>query len=316
MNESIKKLVHLRERLSNEIQEDYPVTSRVHPLLTFQNCFVKRDDELGFSISGTKFRKYRMLIPYLRQFNEVVVTGGAFSNHVLGITQLLIQNKIQFRLCLKGSPPEVIHGNYFFLLMLVPSSIITWTKEEFVVKNRSNVCVLPEGGALFSSFLGGLSLPIDILRNEETAGLAFEHIFIEAGTGVSAAALLVGLAYLEKKTHCHVLLMAEGEDKFLEQLKNYHASFEDWLSEPCPFPRYFTSARPASAASFGSTNAALFNFIVQTAQIEGLFLDPIYSGKLFFYAKEAIKLLKGNSLIVHSGGALTLTGFQSQIERN
>ena len=303
-----KKYNDLQQRLANHPHEDYPVTSRVHALRSFgKNWFVKRDDELGFSISGTKFRKYRTLIPYLRQFKEVVVTGGAFSNHVLGITQLLIENGIIPKLVLTGSPPKNSVGNYLFLQALVPS--IAWTTE----KVEEGVQVLAEGGSCFISFLGAMSLPLDIVRNEQENGVAFDHVFIEAGTGLSAAALLLGFAYLEKETMCRVLLMADSEAKFLEELARYHAEFEGWLGEKCPFPTRFSCERPSLAPSFGSTNAALFEFLVETARSEGFFLDPIYSAKLFYHAKQKIPYLAGPTLILHSGGALTLSGFQSQL---
>lgn len=93
----IERLHFLQEKIKKEPHADYSFSSRVHALTSFfqaqdTKCYVKRDDELGFSISGSKLRKYRMLLPYLRSqgYLEVVVIGSSFSNHVLGIVQLLI----------------------------------------------------------------------------------------------------------------------------------------------------------------------------------------------------------------------------------
>ena len=76
------------------------------------NCFVKRDDELGFGISGSKIRKYRSLIPWLIQkgIEEVVIIGSSCSNHVLGLSQLLIENKLKPTLFLKGDPSYSLKG--------------------------------------------------------------------------------------------------------------------------------------------------------------------------------------------------------------
>jgi 1-aminocyclopropane-1-carboxylate deaminase/D-cysteine desulfhydrase-like pyridoxal-dependent ACC family enzyme len=42
-----------------------PRQSRIHSLRSFSRgrCYIKRDDELGFGISGTKVRKYLSLLP-------------------------------------------------------------------------------------------------------------------------------------------------------------------------------------------------------------------------------------------------------------
>lgn len=304
----------LQKLLDEEPHENYPAESRVHPLNSFPNCFVKRDDELGFSISGTKFRKYRMLLPHLRGNAEVNVVGGPFSNHVLAITQLLIENGIRPKLYLKGPPPSQMAGNYLYLQMLVNPSEICWIPKSEWPPQLPEQATLPEGAALFPAFLGALTLPLDILRNEREMGIAFDHIFLDAGTGYSAAALLLGLAFLEKKTDVHLLLLAGTEESFCKELRKLHAEFEQWLGKECPYPNSFTCTTPTIAPSFGSTNAALFDFLTHIARTEGFFLDPIYSGKLFYHAHKQIPSLNGNILIVHSGGALTLSGFGNQLD--
>src|SRR5579883_147233 len=136
------KMDVLSIRLDEEPHEDYPTHSRVHPLREFPCVFVKRDDELGFGISGSKFRKYRCLIPQLREKKEVIVLGGPSSNHVLSLTQLLIENGIQPILYLKGPPPVHTGGNFHYLQMLVPSSSIQWIpKADWPPKVPQNTAV-------------------------------------------------------------------------------------------------------------------------------------------------------------------------------
>lgn len=315
--------------------KEYPIHSRIHPLHSFCSntnaaCFVKRDDELGFGISGNKLRKYRTLLPYLidQDCREAILLGGAFSNNLLSLTQLLLENKIFPTLFLLGSEPTHNKGNFLLLKMLVPSSSMHWIPRKWwsevdtyiseYTLNRNDYVIIPEGATLFPAFPGALTLPLDIIQNEQESAFAFEHIFIDAGTGFSAAALLLGFAFLRKPTTCHLLLLADQEEDFLLKLQELHKKFEEWLGEKCPFPTRFRCLRSTLAPSFGSTNSALFNFLIQMARAQGLFLDPVYSGKLFHQAKRVLEKesnLEGNILIIHSGGALTLAGFQEQIEK-
>ncbi len=333
MLETLGPLLFLQNKLAHLPQMPYPVTSRIHALRSFSpssatRCYIKRDDELGWGISGNKFRKYRMLIPQLlaQGYREVVVIGGPFSNHVLAICQLLLENGLTPTLFLRGLPPQKKIGNYLMLHMLLPETAFhfvpkaQWAQLDAhiaaYVAEKTGVGILPEGGALFSAFTGALTLPLDILNNEQEAGQAFDHIFLDVGTGYCAAACLLGWAFIHKRTTCHLAILGGTTADFYQQLHQLHAAFEIWLGVKCPFPDNFHCYPSELAPAFGSTNRQLFHFVIQTARNEGVFLDPIYSGKLFFLAKQLMQdpgRLTGNVLVVHSGGALTLAGFQEQL---
>ena len=68
---------------------------------------------------------------------------------------------------------------------------------------------------------------------------------------------------------------------------------------------------PTTAKGFGSVNKTIKLEIKRLAREEGLLVEPIYSAKLFYEARHKIiqENLQGNILIIHSGGLLTLTGF-------
>ena len=127
---------YLQSKLDEYPQDNYPIHSRVHPLRTFSTertrLFVKREDELGFGISGCKFRKYRTLLPYIRAkgCKEVVLIGGAYSNHIFSLAQLLIENGIRPILLLKGPKPLKNVGNFLFLQMLLPPNSFHWIPKE------------------------------------------------------------------------------------------------------------------------------------------------------------------------------------------
>lgn len=331
----LKALAHLQNKLHACQRMDYSVHSRIHSLDTFcsnseATCFVKREDELSFGISGNKIRKFQTLIPYLINQNcrEAVILGGPYSNNVLSLSQLLIENAIEPTLFLRGNKPNVNKGNFLFLQMLVPPHAMHWIPRKHwneideriksYTSHRENCIVIPEGAAMFPAFPGALSLPLDIVENETQLNQEFDHIFVDAGTGFSAAALLLCFAYLGRKSICHITLLADTESDFKLKLHNWHNQFEKWLGKKTPLPSRYVCTKNMLASSFGATNQALFQFLTQFARKYGFFLDPIYSGKLFHHVKTSLEVhkeIKGNILILHSGGALTLSGFQEQLEK-
>lgn len=325
----------LQKHLECKPQFNYPVQSRVHPLQSFQfpgmNCFVKREDELGFGISGSKIRKYRSLIPWLiiNGFEEVAVIGSASSNHVLSISQLLIENNIKPTLFLRGDPSYSMKGNCVLSSLFIPSSSIYWflkkewheveiKAQEYASSQPHVVFVLPEGGCAPASLPGSLTLAVDIVRNEKEGGIAFDHIFIEAGTGFMASALILGLNWLKSYATVHVLLLADDEDSFYKRLRNCQEMFNDLfdLNEMLsPNPQNFLLHSPELTKGFGQTSPLVFQTIKQMAQEEGFLTDPVYSAKLFCEGKRILssREFNGNILFIHSGGALTLMGFQDEL---
>jgi len=294
-------------------------------------CFLKRDDELSFSISGSKMRKYLSLLPYLKKENiqELFLIGGGYSNNILGLTQLLIENGIKPTLLLRKPADESLQGNRFFIELLVHKNTIHWIdrkKWPLVAETADSLLresvakgikakVIPEGAFLFEAFLGALTLAVDIVDNEIEQQLHFDHLFVDAGTGLQAAALILGMSWLQHKATVHVLLLADQQSIFIEKLHQFHTCFCRHFGEDIPFPTNFCLNKPTNAASFGAVNAKVFDFIVTFARNEGVFLDPIYSAKLIFEGRKIIaeKAIQGNVLFIHSGGGLALSGFQNQI---
>ena len=308
--------------------EAFRLQSRIHRLQWFgrSDIWVKRDDELSFGVSGTKLRKHASIIPALKQkgIEEVVVIGGANSNNVLSAAQTLKENNIKMTPFLLGPPSQKL-GNSKLLSLFVDDSEIHWISRSqwgdcedlvnnYVEKRKAlgvKIFVLPEGAHHPLALPGSLSILVDILRNERESGVCFDHIFIDAGTGMVAQSLLSGAAAIGRKTIFHVVILAGSFEDFQSGLSRVVQYTEEFLDlSPCPLPDYHLYY-PATAKSFGSTNKTIFKEIRRIAREDGILTDPVYSSKLFLTARQTIlnKKFGGNILLIHSGGGLALTGF-------
>lgn len=322
---NIKKL----EELINQYPlEPYSLHSRIHalPSLSTEDRFVllKRDDELSCSISGSKMRKYASLLPFLKsnQVQQCLLIGGAYSNNILGLSQLLIENRIKPILFLRKPGNPKISGNLQWIKILVDEQDIHWIQrdewenvsvqvQDFLTRSHSQELkslVIPEGAFMESALPGAMTLFLDILLNEVENKLIFDHIFIDAGTGLQAIALILAHSWLKSSSEIHVVLIAQKHEEFVECLFSLKKVFEKLFDEQLfELSRYHLYS-PKNASSFGSVNRTLTDYIKAFAKTEGVFLDPIYSGKLILEASKIIKEknLDGNILIVHSGGVLSL----------
>ncbi|BCA95309.1 1-aminocyclopropane-1-carboxylate deaminase [Legionella antarctica] len=295
------------------------LSSRVHKLNCFPgdgvNCYVKRDDELGCGINGSKVRKYSSLTPFLiqKKIRHLIIIAGPQSNNLLAALQVARELQLQITAFLIKPKNLLIQGNFKLSLLFLNEQEIVWVNRDewskveslahdYLDALKEKGFVLNEGASVPEALVGAMSLAEDIMDNEKKMGFNFQHIFVDAGTGFSAAGLLKGLAQLNHQSIIHVLLLADDEQTFNDKLTQ-------WIGMNPPNYQCFY---PSTARSFGSINKTLKDEIKRLAREEGILADPIYSAKLFHEARRLIEIekLKGNVLIIHSGGTLTMPSFE------
>lgn len=300
------------------ISTPWALHSRVHPLNHFPSdsgrCFVKRDDELSCGISGTKLRKYSSLVPYLRNngYQQIFIIGGAYSNNVVGALQLAREMQLKIRLFLLKPWSLSVCGNYKIARLFIDLQDIFWVTRsdwpnvesralEEAQKQTLKTYVLHEGASNEASRSGAMSLASDIIHNEAQLGVQFEHIFIDAGTGFSAAALMEGLYQSRHNAMVHILLLYDSAECFEKKLHQWRMGLHH---KYCCF-------KPYTGRAFGAFNQQLKHEMKKIAVEEGILTDPVYSVKLFHSTRKYIEehSLSGHKLIIHSGGALSVADY-------
>ncbi len=322
----------LTEALARIPVAPFPRHSRIHPLRSFsKGCYVKRDDELGFGISGTKVRKYLSMLPALLKDkpDEAILIGSAYSNHVLSFSQLLRENGIKPILFLLGDASCKRQGNLLYASLMADPGQIHWVSrsqwdgidqiaENFARERRNKkICIVPKGANCTEALPGALTLALDIIRNEEESGIVFDHLIIDSGTGMTVCALALAFAYLQKDTLLHIVQIAGDEEGFHEVLAQRQKDFEVLIGESVPSPTRFKFYPSSIAPSFGAVNAAVFQMIAEIARNEGFLTDPVFTAKMFAEGKKILAEpnIRGNVLFIHSGGGLGLTGFQEEMAK-
>lgn len=318
-------MIPLEELLSQIPQEDYPKQSRIHKL-PFLSCekkkwFIKREDELGFFTSGCKVRKWRTLIPalVLDQVESAILIGSANSSNVLGLTLLLLEKGIK-PLPLLLKPSSDIQGNRLFIeLSLRQTKPIfverkDWPEVETIAASlkesmSTKTAIIPEGSNTKDAFFGALTLALDVVRNEKEQKISFDHIFIDAGTGLQAAALILGLGSMGHKAKLSVLLLDEDHDKFQKTLRHWQSVLKS------DHPLNYQTFVPKGQRGFRPLSESGFKKIVEFARDSGVWTDPLYSGRLITEAPLEAAYFEGNILLIHTGGLNSLFGFNDTLRK-
>ncbi|RYZ57414.1 MAG: hypothetical protein EOP07_09965 [Proteobacteria bacterium] len=285
--------------------------------------WIKRDDELSFTLSGPKYRKFAGLSQAMKASDHVVSWGSARSAFLLGLSQMAKEEGRSLELILLRSTPyqdfgaDILYQNAFAAHSQHWLSREDWPTAAFlanrIAEGRGRTLILPEGGVSPKALAGPMSLALDLTEQSLALGLDFREIWVDSGSGFTAQALILALGTILKNPPLiHVVLCAGKDDDFrqglalrLEEAKNELAL--DWRAAP------FECHKASIGASYGSTPKAVWQKIAKEHQEKGLLLDPIYTAKLmltFEAHRAAHGESPGETLLIHSGGSLNNFGFE------
>ncbi|MDP5172516.1 MAG: hypothetical protein NWR72_19905 [Bacteroidia bacterium] len=306
----------IQDKILSHCITEWIKPQRIHVLRGFQNASVMREDESGFGISGSKRRKLASLIPWIltERFDTVAIIGGSNSNHVVAAAQALLEHGLGVQAFLLKGREGPLTGNAFLIDALIPEEKIIWIDREnwkevaqtattWAAQQPQRVFVLPEGGFCEAALPGAATLPLGLDPSQ------FDHLWMDAGTGLSAIASLLMIGRTSWKLHTHVVLMAGTAEEFVVQLDRASQWWETIFEEAAPLPGAYSLHVPVTARSFGAVNATVWEEVRRLAREEGILADPVYTAKLFLTARELIPHYAGRHLIVHGGGGTGLMGF-------
>lgn len=276
------------------------------------NVYVKRDDLTGLGLGGNKTRKLEFLLADAKAHGAEIVftTGGAQSNHAmltaaaagrLGMKAILILKK-------RGVTGRV--GNQL-LERLMGTDVRFVDTDDYAdiyaemdrVGNELGrpYYKIPCGG---SNALGALGY-VACAKEISDQGMRFDHLICAEGSGGTMAGLALGAKLFLPGTKVYGMMVdTDPFDVVTPRLMREAAALLE--ADVTVSDSDFTlrdMCGPGYAIASAAGNAA----VSLMAQREGIFLDPVYTGKAFAglleMAAEGRFLPEDKVLFLHSGGA-------------
>ena len=278
-----------------------------------KNIYIKRDDLTGLGLGGNKIRKLEFLLADAKaQGAEIVfTTGGAQSNHAmltaacckkLGMTPILILKKrgVTDR---KGNILLEYLMNTDVRFLDTSDSADVYREMDRVGQESGKVYYkIPTGG---SNALGALGYVNCVKEISEQTDIKFDYICCAEGSGGTHAGVAMGAKLFMPDTK--VIGMMVDTDPFEEITTNIMKGLAELLE--LDFVPTVDDVHLVDVCGEGYAiaspegNAA----IRMMAENEGLFLDPVYTGKAFGglikMAREGKFGPDDNILYLYSGGA-------------
>ena len=276
------------------------------------NVFVKRDDLTGLGLGGNKVRKLEFLLADAKQKGAQVVftTGGAQSNHAmltaaaagkLGMKPILILKKRGVTARLGNQLLEHLMGTEVIFMDTDDYADIYAEMDSIGARLGVPYYKIPCGG---SNALGSLGY-VDCARELSGQDLHFDHLVCAEGSGGTMAGLALGAKLFLPGTKVHGMMVdTDPFDRITPALMREAAALLDAEVEITPDDYHLLDmCGPGYAIPSQDGNRA----ISMMAKEEGLFLDPVYTGKAFAglvkMAEEGAFKKGENVLFLHSGGA-------------
>ena len=276
------------------------------------NVYIKRDDLCGLGLGGNKIRKLEFLLADAKEQGAELVftTGGAQSNHAmltaaaagkLGMKCILILKKRGVTDCRGNQLLEKLMGTEVRFLDTDDYADIYAEMDRVGAALGIPYYKIPCGG---SNALGSLGY-VSCAREIRDQGFRPDALICAEGSGGTMAGLALGAKLFLPGTRVHGMMVDtdpfdEITPALMRQTAELLAVSPEITSADYPLR---DMCGPGYAVPSEAGNAA----VKLMAEREGIFLDPVYTGKAFAglleMAEEGAFAEKDNILFLHSGGA-------------
>ena len=299
------------------------------------DLWIKRDDLTGFGFGGNKVRSLEYLAAdAMKKNSNILITGGSHgSNHVRTTMAVAAHLGLKGLAVLSGTRPSIKNGN--LLLDQLLGAKLIFTGDE----NRSNIdnfiedevkrlqslderpYLIRRGGVSSLGCIGYVSAAMEICSQLQNLNLKPDILLCATGCGVTQAGLLVGFKLMGLNCQIYGITVSRTRDECVAQIKQLIDKTEETLglNSKVPSNDIFVFDEYIGDGYTMPTSKGI-EAIHLVAQTEGIFLDPIYTGKAMAGLTDLVKKghigLDQKVIFLHTGGSPSIFSFSSEISNS
>ncbi|RMH49396.1 MAG: D-cysteine desulfhydrase [Alphaproteobacteria bacterium] len=309
---------------------------RLSEALGGPEIWIKRDDCTGLATGGNKTRKLEFLMAEaLAEGADMVMTQGAIqSNHARQTAAAAAKLGLDCHLLLEdrtGSHDENYNRNGNVLLDhlfgatterrgpgLDMNAEMEAVAERFRAEGRK-VYTIPGGGSNPTGALGYVNCAFELVGQANDRGLVIDHIVHATGSAGTQAGLVTGLRAINADIPLLGIGVRAPKPKQEENVYNLAVATAEKLGCPGVVAREDVVANTDYVGEgYGIPTPGCLEAIAMFAELEGILLDPVYSGKgaagLIDLVRKGHFASDARIVFIHTGGAAALFGYLSALE--
>lgn len=287
-----------------------------------KDIWIKRDDMCGVALGGNKVRKLEFLLADAKAHgcDTVFTTGGAQSNHAMLTAACAARMGMKCILILKQRGVTERKGN-LILDEIFGAEVRFMDTDSYddiyaemrrvaeeLAKDGRKSYFIPCGGSNPLGALGYAACVEELAIQAQQLGLSVGHLVSATGSGGSTGGLLLGAKLFLPGVK--VTGMGVDDDPFEEIVPHLAAQAAELMGTSLERSENDFEMVYHLGGGYAIPNPEDTPYIEELARLEGILLDPVYTGKAW---AGMLKLLEQgyfdhdhNILFVHTGGAAAL----------
>jgi D-cysteine desulfhydrase family pyridoxal phosphate-dependent enzyme len=305
---------------------------RLSAFLGGPRILVKRDDQTGLAMGGNKARKLEFLAGHALALgcDTLVTVGGLQSNHARQTAATAARLGMECELVLPRIVPRSSEeyeqsGNVLLDRLLGarlralpagqdPGGVLERVAEELRAQGRKPY-VVPLGGSTALGALGYVQALFELLDQIREGEVRVDAIVVPVGSAGTVAGILAGLAVAEKTIPVvAAAVMGSSQDREAlarELTRQVLGLLGRQVGAACDG---LSVTDQTVGPGYGITTDEVIDAVKRTAQLEGLLLDPVYTGKamaaLFDLVRRGRFKASDQVIFWHTGGAPALFAYR------
>jgi L-cysteate sulfo-lyase len=293
--------------------------------------WIKRDDCTGMSSGGNKTRKLEFLLAEARdQGADIVLTQGATqSNHARQTAACAAKLQMDCHILLEDRTGKTDHdytesGN-IFLDYLHGATVERFPANPDMNAELAKVAarlksegrkpyMIPGGGSNPIGALGYVNAAIELIGQANDLGLRIDHIVQATGSAGTQAGLITGLAGIRSGVPLLGISVRAPRDQQEENVFKLACATADLCGVSGAVRREDIAANSDYVGKgYGFSTPGSLEAIQMLARLEGILLDPVYTGKgmagFLDLTRKGMFKKRQNVVFLHTGGSVGLFGY-------
>jgi len=311
-------------------------------VLSGPSIFIKREDLSGLALGGNKCRMLEFILAEAKKqgANAVISTAGSQSNYCLQIAAaarrlgmkpsfVLIKDQhcdIQGNLLLHSILDSVVQVMELADIGAIFSDIVSDKLDEVAAELQASGYkpfiirhTIPDISAILGT-VGWVNAADELVNQLIKRNIKAQYIVLANGGGITQAGLALGLKYLSADYKVLGMSVYRKESAAIAAVKEYTDAVSDFLKLNIDVqPSEIEVNDGYIGDGYGLASEECLNAIRLVAQTEGIFLDPIYTGKAMAGLIDLIEKGRFKSedkiVFIHTGGIPAIFAYHKEIAR-
>jgi L-cysteate sulfo-lyase len=310
---------------------------RINEMHKGPELWVKRDDCSGLAFGGNKTRKLEYLLgdAQLKGATTLLTAGGVQSNHARQTAAAAARVGLGCELFLEQvdgiTEADYSHSGNVLLDQLLGARVHRLPAgqdlDEAMALRAQTLSalgqvpyVMPVGGSNAIGSLGYVDCGLELAQQLEAQQLSFDAIVLATGSAGTQAGLLAGLALAGMDIPVLGITVSRSSETQCEKVLALLHEVQDVLVQPRLNADHVICFDQYYGASYGDPTPQMIEAVRLAASLEGLLLDPVYSGKAFAGLLDLVRHGYFDSsdriLFLHTGGGPGLFAYSECLSEN